>query len=317
MLLLLFHGPDETLQDAVVKLANVEWGGRACVAIVQGEEVVNLSAQLGLDTGDLPKFLGLGAAAGTLARKCLESGAQRLSSADVRFCSPVARVDKVLGVAMNYHSFVAEMKRLGLEIPNGRLWFSRPRGCITGPYDDVWLPENASDFDYEAELAVVVGRRCRNVTRDEVPAAIAGFTIANDLTLRAQARKSMLLGKSFDTHTPLGPWIVTPEEVGDPHDLDVRTWVNGELRQQSNTADMIAGCYELIVELSAAFTLNPGDVILTGTSSGCGMFHRPPASLRVGDVVKVEIEGIGLIENKVVAEPVDQETSIPAIAGGG
>jgi 2-keto-4-pentenoate hydratase/2-oxohepta-3-ene-1,7-dioic acid hydratase in catechol pathway len=168
------------------------------------------------------------------------------------------------------------------------------------------LPRNADDLDYEVELAVVIGRRCRYVSSANAGSVIAGFTIANDLTLRKRVSKSLVLAKSFDTHTPLGPWLVTPEEIENPHSLAVRAWVNGELRQNSSTAEMIAGCYELVAEISSACTLNPGDIILTGTPNGCGIFERPPAGLAIGDVLRMEIEGIGMIENRVVDElPVD------------
>jgi 2-keto-4-pentenoate hydratase/2-oxohepta-3-ene-1,7-dioic acid hydratase in catechol pathway len=251
----------------------------------------------------LPAFLSMGTEAGALADRCRRT-APRLPLSAVKLRSPVLRPDKILGVGMNYHSFVAAVQRIGVPLPtNNRIWFSRPTACIAGPYDDVWLPRDAHDFDYEAELAIVIGQRCRYVSLNDAPAVIAGFTVANDLTLRERVLKSLVLGKSFDTHTPLGPWIVTADELGDPHRLAVRSWVNGELRQQSNTSDMIASCYELVAEISAVCTLNPGDIILTGTPDGSGIFQSPPRALAAEDVVKVEIEGIGVIENRVLDEP--------------
>jgi 2-keto-4-pentenoate hydratase/2-oxohepta-3-ene-1,7-dioic acid hydratase in catechol pathway len=116
-----------------------------------------------------------------------------------------------------------------------------------------------------------------------------------------------VMAKGFETHTPLGPWIVTAEEIGNPHDLALKTWINGELRQDSRTSEMISNCYELVAELSGYFPLNPGDIILTGTPAGSGIFQNPPQTLRVGDVVKCEIEGIGAIENRIVDEPVNSE----------
>ena len=126
--------------------------------------------------------------------------------------------------------------------------------------------------------------------------------MANDLTLRKRVAKSLVLAKSFDTHTPLGPWLVTPEEIENLHNLAVKAWVNGKLRQNSSTAEMITGCYELVSEISSACTLNPGDIILTGTPDGCGIFQRPPVGLAIGDVLKMEIEGIGMIQNRIVDE---------------
>jgi 2-keto-4-pentenoate hydratase/2-oxohepta-3-ene-1,7-dioic acid hydratase in catechol pathway len=286
-----------------MKVANIESNGHSRVVVVLGGELVDLTAQLGVDSDGMGKFLAMGSEAHVLAERCMRSASPRLAVASVRFRPPILCADKVLGVGMNYHSFVAAVKRLGLPISSERLWFYRPRGCIAGPYDDIWLPRNASDFDYEAELAVVIGRRCRYVTAAEAPAVVAGFSVANDLTLRSRVIKSPVLGKSFDTHTPLGPWIVTADEIADPHGLTLTTWVNGEVRQRSTTADMIASCYELIAEISSACTLNPGDIILTGTPDGSGVFHQPPLGLTAGDVVKIEIEAIGVIENRIVEEP--------------
>jgi 2-keto-4-pentenoate hydratase/2-oxohepta-3-ene-1,7-dioic acid hydratase in catechol pathway len=290
------------VKGAKVKLACVESDGLLRVVLVLENELVDMTAQLGVEAADLLKFLEMGPEALVLAERCANAARPRLAKDSVRFRAPIT-ADKILGVGMNYHSFVAKARRLGVAVPTGRLWFYRARACITGPYDDVWLPRNATDLDYEGELAIVIGRRCRYVSAAEAPAVLAGFTIANDLTLRQRAVESIVLGKSFDTHTPTGPCIGTPEEFLDPHNLEVRTWVNGELRQESNTADMIADCYELIAEISSACTLNPGDIILTGTPDGSGIFRRPPQSLAVGDTVRIAIEGIGEIENRVVHEP--------------
>lgn len=286
-----------------MKLASIDLNGLARVGVIVGEEFVDLTEQLGVEVGDVAKFLALGAEARALAEGCVKSRTPRISLDSVKLRSPILQGDKILGVGMNYHSFVAAARRLGLALPRERIWFYRPRGCITGPYDDVWLPRTAIDLDYEVELAIIIGRRCRYVTSAEAPAVVGGFTVANDLTLRERVLKSIVFGKSFDTHTPMGPWIVTPEEIGDLRSLAVRTWINGALRQESTTAEMIADCYELIVEISSVCTLNPGDIILTGTPDGSGIFQHPPSSLAVGDVVKVEIERIGTLENRVVDEP--------------
>ncbi len=278
----------------------MELQGRSRVALVVGEELVDLTVHLGIELSDVSRLLGLGDEARKLVGRC-SSNAPRLPIASVKLQSPV-RAEKILGVGMNYHSFVAAVQNLGIVVPTQRLWFYRPQACINGPYEDVWLPPGANDLDYEGELAVVIGRRCRRLSVGEVPAIVGGFTVANDLTLCRRVLQSAVLGKSCDTHLPLGPWLVTADEIGDPQALALRTWVNGTLRQQASTADMIANCYELIAEVSACCTLNPGDVVLTGTPSGSGIFQRPSVALAAGDVVKVEIEGIGAIENRVVAE---------------
>src|SRR5690606_33099174 len=156
-------------------------------------------------------------------------------------------------------------------------------------------PRESEQLDYEGELAIVIGRACRRVSEAEAPGVIAGYTIANDVSVRDWQRRSttMILGKGWDTHGPLGPWLVTPDELGDPHQLSVRTWVNGELRQDSNTRLFLRGCYELISFLSTVCTLEPGDVIATGSPPGVAAGMKPPRWLKAGDVVKVEVEKIG------------------------
>jgi 2-keto-4-pentenoate hydratase/2-oxohepta-3-ene-1,7-dioic acid hydratase in catechol pathway len=176
---------------------------------------------------------------------------------------------------------------------------------VTGPYDEVHRPRVSDQLDYEGELGFVIGRRCRHVSREDAPGVIAGYLAVDDVSVRDwQVRTPQwTLGKSFDTHGPIGPWIVTADELGDPHALDIRTWVNGELRQSSNTANLIYDSYALVEVLSTVCTLEPGDIVATGTPGGVGMLMDPPQLLRAGDVVRVEIEGIGAIENRVVDEP--------------
>jgi 2-keto-4-pentenoate hydratase/2-oxohepta-3-ene-1,7-dioic acid hydratase in catechol pathway len=160
-------------------------------------------------------------------------------------------------------------------------------------------------LDYEGELAFVIGRRCRHVPRARAAEVIAGYTVLNDVSVRDWQFKAptVTLGKSFDTHGPMGPWIVTPEELADPHVLDLRTWVNGEERQHANTRDLIFDCFEQIATLSTVCTLEPGDVVSTGTPSGVGVARG--LWLVPGDVVRVAIAGIGAIENRVIEEPPD------------
>ena len=169
------------------------------------------------------------------------------------------------------------------------------------------MPRVSSLLDYEAELAIVIGKRCRHVPVENAHEVIAGYTIANDVSVRDWQLRTptMTIGKSFDTHGPLGPWIVTADELGDPHDLGIRTFVNDELRQDSNTGEMIFNCYEQVAHLSEAFTLEPGDVIATGTPAGIGAVRQPfpDGLLKVGDVVRIEIDGIGELQNTVIEEP--------------
>jgi 2-keto-4-pentenoate hydratase/2-oxohepta-3-ene-1,7-dioic acid hydratase in catechol pathway len=169
------------------------------------------------------------------------------------------------------------------------------------------MPRVSTLLDYEGELAVVIGTRCRHVPEDRAHEVIAGYTITNDVSVRDWQLRTptMTMGKSFDTHGPLGPWIVTGDELGDPHDLTLKTYVNDELRQDSNTREMIYNCYQQVAHLSQAFTLEPGDVIATGTPAGIGAVRQPfpDGLLKVGDVVRIEIDGIGSLTNAVVEEP--------------
>ena len=163
----------------------------------------------------------------------------------------------------------------------------------------------SSALDYEGELAFVIGKRCRHVPRRRAPEVIAGYLVANDVSVRDWQLRTptWTIGKSFDTHGPLGPWLTTSDEVGDPHGLGIRTLVNGELRQSSNTKELIFDCFALVEHLSTAFTLEVGDVVATGTPSGVGVSMKPPRMLQVGDVVEIEIDGLGRLRNEVVREP--------------
>jgi 2-keto-4-pentenoate hydratase/2-oxohepta-3-ene-1,7-dioic acid hydratase in catechol pathway len=222
---------------------------------------------------------------------------------EVRLLAP-ARPRKFLGIGLNYADHVAES---GMEAPEFPVFFNKQVTCVVGPDAEVHLPRVSSLLDYEGELAIVIGARCRHVPAERAHEVIAGYTIANDLSVRDWQLRTptMTLGKSFDTHGPLGPWLVTADELGDPHALRIRTWVNDELRQDGSTGEMIHDCFQQVAHLSQAFTLEPGDVIATGTPAGIGAVRQPfpEGLLKVGDTVRVEIDGIGTLTNTVVDEP--------------
>ena len=176
---------------------------------------------------------------------------------------------------------------------------------MIGPGEAIHRPRVSKKLDYECELAVVIGKRCRHIPKDRAHEVIAGYTIANDVSVRDWQFRSptWTLGKSFDTHGPLGPWIVTADEIGDPQNLDLKTWIDGDLRQSSNTSHMIFSCYEMIEYLSTVMTLEPGDVIATGTPAGVGVKMEPRGYMKPGQTVKIEIENIGILSNPVIEEP--------------
>ena len=176
---------------------------------------------------------------------------------------------------------------------------------MIGPDAAIEVPRVSSTVDYEGELGMVIGRRCRHVPADRALEVVAGYTVVNDVSVRDWQWRTptMMMGKGFDTHGPTGPSVVTADEVGDPQDRAVRTWVNGELRQDGTTADMIFTCAQMIEHLSAAFTLEVGMLITTGTPAGVAAGEDPPRWLAAGDTVTVRIEGIGELTNPVVDEP--------------
>ena len=219
---------------------------------------------------------------------------------DVHLLPPIERPGKYLAIGMNYAKHVAEADKLGVARARHQTWFNKQVTCISGPYDEI-EPGVTEKLDYEVELAAVIGRRAKGVSETDAKDHVFGYTVADDVTARDWQfhTPTFMMGKSFDTHGPIGPWIVTADEIGDPHALDLRAWVNGELRQSSNTREMVANLWAQIAYLSTAFTLEPGDLIATGTPEGVGIGMEPPTFLRPGDVVRCEVEGIGAIENRV------------------
>ncbi len=233
-----------------------------------------------------------------LAGRALRAGASVSGSPPFR--RPL-RPGKIVGVGLNYRD---HLKEVGVEAPSSPPLFAKFPSAVVGPEEPIVVDARATErADWEVELAVVVGRRMRQVTEEVALDHVFGYTVANDVSARdvQHAESQWLRAKSFDTFCPLGPCVVTADEIGDPQALRMRTRVNGEPVQDSTTAEMIFGVAELLAFCSRSFTLEPGDVLLTGTPAGCGEFMRPPRSLRHGDVVEVEIERIGVLRNPVVS----------------
>lgn len=219
----------------------------------------------------------------------------------VRLGAPIHDPQKFLAIGLNYKAHADEAVAAGRSIPTSQMWFNKQVSCIAGPYDSIVCPGIIEKLDYEGELAFVIGRRVRDASPADAMAAVAGFMVCNDVSARDwQARSpTITLGKSFDTHGPIGPWLTTADEAPDPASMTLRVTVNGEERQNSSTGDMIYPIAEQIGYLSAVMTLEPGDIVATGTPSGVGMATQ--SFLKPGDVVRVEISGLGYIENIVAA----------------
>ncbi len=269
--------------------------------LLVGDEVVDLSdAAVGLPA-DMVDLLSLGPAGLERVTAAPRSAARRHPAGEAQLCAPVPVPPKLLAIGMNYRAHVAEM---GRQPPEYQYWFNKQRTCVTGPRDPIVIPSVSAQVDYEGELAVVIGRRCRYVPATRAMEVVAGFCVINDVSTRdwQQRCPTFTVGKSFDSHGPLGPSLVSADEIGDPSGLRLRTWVNDECRQDSSTSDLIFGLAEMIEYLTTAFTLEVGDVLATGTPAGVGAGFDPPRWLVAGDRVRVEIEGLGVLENPVVAE---------------
>ncbi|EAR62261.1 fumarylacetoacetate hydrolase family protein [Neptuniibacter caesariensis] len=285
-----------------MKLARFYHQGKIGIGAVTEESIIPAWS-----VKELPQEMSAFLAAGKDAWALLASkaGNQEIPLNEVSLLAPVASPQKFLGVGLNYADHIEET---GLDTPEFPTFFNKQSSCVIGPNEAIHRPTVSEKLDYEGELAIVIGKACRHVPYEKASEVIAGFTIVNDVSVRDWQIKSptWTLGKSFDTHGPMGPWIVTADEVN-PHNLELKTWVNDELRQHSNTKHLIFDCYQLIETLSTVCTLQPGDVIATGTSSGVGVKMKPRGYMKPGDRVTIEIEGIGKLSNPVIDEPDTQK----------
>ncbi len=287
-----------------MRLITFTHNGSTRIGRLNGEAITDLSQS----NPDLPKdmvaFLEAGDAAMETARS---AQGEHLKLSDVKLESPIMRPSKMLAVALNYRDHLEEVQEARPEFPTPTvpILFTKQNTSVNGPYDPIYLPKESEQLDYEAELAIVIGKRARRVPKERAMEVVAGSTINNDVTIRdwQLASPTMTIGKSWDSHCPLGPALVTLDEV-DPTNLDFTCTVNGEVRQKSNTSNLIFDIPTLIEHVSTALTLMPGDVILTGTTSGVALWMPGQPWLKEGDKVRVEIDKLGAIENEVVADPV-------------
>ena len=249
-------------------------------------------------------FLQAGEVTINIAKDICDNPEEIIALKEVNILSPISRPPKIIAIGLNYMDHLEEIRAAGrnMDTPEVPMIFNKQSLSANGPYDEIHKPIVSDKLDYEGELTIVIGQNCRHVSKNDAHKVIAGYTIANDVSVRDWQMRvpTFTIGKSFDTHCPFGPAIVTKDEIADPHNLNLRTEVNGEIRQESNTKHLIFNCFELIEHISTAFTLEAGDLILTGTPSGVGVVENK--FLKASDVVKVTIDTLGYIENKVINE---------------
>ncbi len=232
--------------------------------------------------------------------KFINSNPEVIPLSEIEFLPVIERPGKVLAVGLNYKDHA---KETGMDLPKVPMIFTKQSTSVLGHQGEIHKPKVSDAVDYEGEMAFVIGKKCRHVSKEDALDVIAGVTICNDVSVRDWqiASPTFTMGKSFDTHCPIGPYIVTMDEISDIHNLKIKTYVNDELRQDSCTDQLIFDCFDLIEHITKAFTLEPGDIIATGTSSGVGVVLGK--YLVPNDVVRIELENVGTLENKVVLEP--------------
>jgi acylpyruvate hydrolase len=267
-----------------------------------GETVVDLNRADPNLPANMLDFLAAGDGALVLAQRALADppAAAVVARGDVSLKAPIPRPGKIICIGLNYRDHAAESNQALPEYPTV---FAKYANTVVGPGEAIVLPTVTDTVDYEAEFAFVIGRTARNVAAADALRYVAGYTAFNDVSARAyqQRTSQWTVGKTFDTFGPMGPALVTADEIPDPHTLDIKLSVDGEVLQSSNTCNLIFTVNQLIEDLTSYMTLEPGDVISTGTPSGVGAARKPQRWLRAGEVVRLEIAGIGVLENPVVA----------------
>ena len=274
--------------------------------LVLGNEVADLRAVAPHLSPNPVDILAAGQAGLEAVERAAKS-APRLLLSEVKLKVPVGRPGKILGIGLNYRDHA---KETGREPPTTQMWFNKQSTSIHAPFDPVLMPAVSTALDYEVELVVLIGKRGRHVPRERAHEIVAGYMTGCDYSVRdwQRATQTMIMGKGFDTHAPVGPWITTPDEAGNVGELSLKCWVNGELRQDGNTDEMIFDIAAQIEHLTKAFALEPGDLLFTGTPAGVGAAYNPPKFVQVGDTVRVEVGGLGAIEAII-----GQETAITKI----
>jgi 2-keto-4-pentenoate hydratase/2-oxohepta-3-ene-1,7-dioic acid hydratase in catechol pathway len=267
--------------------------------LVDGEAIAIRGA--GFD--DITAVLGGGPDAIDRLRRWVDDapGGARVAAADLKLGAPIPRPPKIICIGLNYRDHAIESN---LPIPETPTVFAKFPTAVIGPGAPIVLPKASTRPDYEAEMAVVIGKGGRHIPEANWREHVFGYTILNDVSARdfQMATSQWTIGKTFDTFAPIGPAIVSADEIEDPHNLAISLELSGEIMQQSNTSNLIFKVPQLIAHLSSVFTLEPGDIIATGTPSGVGFARTPPRYLKAGDEVRVRVEGLGELYNPVVAE---------------
>ena len=268
--------------------------------LVVGEEVIDLRSAAPHLSPNPVDILAAGPAGIEAIERAIRAG-RRFPLGQVKLKAPVGRPGKILGIGLNYRDHAKETNR---EPPTTQMWFNKQATSLHGPFDPVLMPAVSAALDYEVELVVLIGKRGRHVPRERAHEIVAGYMTGCDYSVRdwQRATPTMIMGKGFDTHAPVGPWITTPDEAGDVSNMSLKCWVNGELRQNGNTGEMIFDVASQIEHLTKAFALEPGDLIFTGTPAGVGAAFTPPKFVKAGDTVRVEVERLGAIEAVIVQE---------------
>lgn len=283
-----------------MKLATFDAGKGARIGIVKDGGVIDIARALPSAPATMTALIADWDRQAPALRRVEAEAAPDFALDAVRLLPPVPRPGKIMAIGLNYADHIAES---GLKAPDKQLWFAKMPSSANGARDDIEIPASSNFVDYEAELVAIIGKGGRNIAKDDAPAAVFGYCCGNDVTARDWqfATPQWVLGKSFDTHAPMGPYIVTADEIADPHTLGIRCLVNGETRQDSNTRHLVFNIWDQIAHLSQAMTLEPGDAIFTGTPGGVGVAMKPGVPLKAGDVVRVEIDGLGALEAKMCA----------------
>lgn len=278
-----------------MKLATFTAGGPPEIGVVLDGKIASISRAAPALAADMIALIARWPTVEREVRAIADAAAHPLALSDLRLLAPIPRPGKIFAIGLNYADHIAES---GMGTPEHQVWFAKAATSANGPYDPIEIPAGGY-VDYEAEMVAVIGAGGRRIARDEAAKAVFGYCVGNDATERAWQHRTpqWTLGKSFDTHAPFGPWITTADEVDDPHKLAIRGLVNDELRQESNTEHLVFDVWDQVAHLSQAMTLEPGDLIFTGTPGGIGAAMKPPRFLQDGDRVRIEIEGLGAIEN--------------------